>query len=318
MEFRKIIQISASPFQINHQDELMLMGSCFTENIGGKLTYYGFNSVSNPFGIIYNPVSIFHNLSSAIQSKKYIESDLLMRNDLYISLDHHGKYADTDKGRLLHTINSGMEQVHQCFTTAKYIVFSPGTSFVYQHKASGKIAANCHKLPNSHFEKKLLTIDEIKAAFNTIKPHLADKTVIFTVSPVRHWRDGAVQNQRSKSILIESIHQIIAENDNCSYFPSYEIMMDELRDYRFYEEDMLHPNKTAVNYIWERFCQTYFDELTMEILDQIHKLQLMIQHRIKHSNTAEREEFENQKQLQIAAFKKNYPAINIDFTLSAE
>ncbi|MFN8237462.1 MAG: GSCFA domain-containing protein [Chitinophagales bacterium] len=318
MEFRKVIPISKSSFFIHHRDEIILMGSCFTENIGEKLRYYGFNITKNPFGIIYNPVSIFQNLDSIIQRKKYTTSDLMKRNDLYISLDHHGSYSDTDQERLLHTINSEVEHAYNRFTSSNYIMFTLGTSFIYRHTASGNIAANCHKLPNTQFEKKLLTTDEIKSAFRHIKPHLAGKTIIFTVSPVRHWRDGAVQNQRSKSILIESIHQIIEENDNCFYFPAYEIMMDELRDYRFYDEDMLHPNQTAVNYIWERFCQTYFDAPTQEIIEKIHKLRLMVQHRIKHSNTAEQAAFEQQKDLQIAAFQIDFPAIRIDFTPSGE
>jgi hypothetical protein len=312
MEFRKTIQISKPSFQITHQDGILLMGSCFTENIGERLKYYGFNVIINPFGIIYNPVSIFRNLGSITRRKHYTENDLLMRNELHISLDHHGKYSDTDKERLLNAINSEIELTNKSLSACKCIIFTLGTSFVYHHMGTGRIAANCHKLPNTRFERHLLSINEIKTAFVSIKSDLNDKIILFTVSPVRHWKDGAVQNQRSKSILIESIHEIIEENDNCYYFPAYEIMMDELRDYRFYDEDMLHPNKTAVNYIWERFSQTYFEETTQEILTKIHKLRLMLQHRIKHSNTAEQEDFEKQKRFQIESFRKSHPDIKID------
>lgn len=318
MDFRKIVPISKPPFQITHQDGVLLMGSCFTENIGEKLKHYGFNTTNNPFGIIYNPLSIFQNLNTIIQRKHYTEKDLLIRNERYISLDHHGKYSDTDKDSLLHTINSGVEQTNKSFSGYRYIIFTLGTSFVYKHLETGRIAANCHKIPNTAFEKRLLRIDEIKTAFDSVKNSLKDKIILFTVSPVRHWRDGAIENQRSKSILTESIHQLMEENSNCYYFPAYEIMMDELRDYRFYEEDMLHPNKTAVNYIWERFCQAYFEEPTMDILTKIHKLRLMFQHRIKHSDTAEQENFKKQKKIQTTAFKKNFPAINIDFSPSEE
>ena len=159
----------------------------------------------------------------------------------------------------------------------------------------------------------LLSIDEIKAAFNAVKTQLKDKTVLFTVSPVRHWRDGALENQRSKSILIESIHQLIAENGNCFYFPAYELMMDELRDYRFYAEDMLHPNAVAVKYIWQRFAETYFSEQTQQINAQLEKIHLLLQHRIKNADTQAQATFEQKIQTTIAAFKSKYPDIELGF-----
>lgn len=313
MEFRTKIKIPKSSFSIAHQDKILLMGSCFAENIGEYLRNYGFKVNVNPFGIVYNPISIFSNLNALIEKKIYTQNDLSKRNELYFSFDHHGSFSETSKDKILAAINEQIEIANLHLSDSKFIFITPGTSYVYKHTAQNKIVANCHKIPNTEFEKRLLTIEEIIEAFNLIKDKLKDKTVLFTVSPVRHWRDGAMENQRSKSILIESIHRIIAQNKNCFYFPAYEIMMDELRDYRFYEEDMIHPNAVAVKYIWEQFATTYFNDTTAEINKQISKGRLMYAHRTKHSDTAEEEDFTKQKLQFSETFKTRFPDIEIDF-----
>jgi hypothetical protein len=313
MEFTTKINIPKASFSITHQDKLLLLGSCFTENIGNYLNQNQFQTNSNPFGIIYNPISIFGNLDKIIQSKIYQENDLLLHNELYLSLDHHGQFSGTDKEEVLSTINSKITQSNTDFKSAKFIIITLGTAFVYTHLEQNKMVANCHKIPNNAFEKRLLSIQEIKLSFNVIKDDLNDKIIIFTVSPVRHWRDGAIENQRSKSILIESIHQLIAENNNCFYFPAYELMMDELRDYRFYAEDMLHPNAIAIKYIWERFQDTYFSEQTKEINSGIEKINLLLQHRIKNANTEAKVAFEQKIKNAISDFKIKYPTLPVLF-----
>lgn len=313
MEFTTKINIPKAAFSITHQDKLLLLGSCFTENIGHYLKQLQFQANINPFGIIYNPISIFGNLDKIIQHKIYLENDLLLHNELYLSLDHHGQFSGTDKTDVLSTINSKITQSNADFKSTKFIIITLGTAFAYTHLEQNRIVANCHKIPNNAFEKRLLSIEEIKSSFNSIKKKLNDKTILFTVSPVRHWRDGAIENQRSKSILIESIHQLIAENSNCFYFPAYELMMDELRDYRFYAEDMLHPNTVAVKYIWERFQDTYFSEPTKEMNLEIEKINLLRQHRIKNANTEAQEAFERKIKNAIADFKTKYPALLASF-----
>ena len=313
MNFFTKINIQVSSFQITHKDKLLLMGSCFTENIGNQLKQYQFPGNINPFGIIYHPVSIFGNLKKVMDKNVYTENELLQHNELYLSLDHHGQFSGTDKNEVLTNINTTIEKAHADFNSAKFVIITLGTAFVYKHLAQDRVVANCHKIPGTAFEKRLLTIDEIKAAFNVVKTQLKDKTVLFTVSPVRHWRDGAVENQRSKSILIESIHQLIAENSNCFYFPAYELMMDELRDYRFYAEDMLHPNAVAVKYIWQRFAETYFSEQTQQINAQLEKIHLLLQHRIKNADTQAQATFEQKIQTTIAEFKSKYPDIELGF-----
>ena len=315
MEFRTKINIEKPAFSITHKDKLLLSGSCFTESIGRYLNNFQFKTAINPFGIIYNPVSIFNSLGKVTDNFFYTENDLIQHNELFISLDHHGVFSAKDKMKVIENINAEIEKTHEVFNETGLIIITFGTSFVYHHKQQNKIVANCHKIPNNQFEKRLLSISEIIEAFVKIKSKLKDKKILFTVSPVRHWRDGAVENQRSKSMLIESIHQIISQNKNCFYFPAYEIMMDELRDYRFYNEDMLHPNAVAVKYIWQRFSETYFDNTTKEINNRIEKINLLLQHKIKNENTTEEENFQKQKQLQIAGFKKDYPEIEVDFKL---
>jgi lysophospholipase L1-like esterase len=298
MEFRTKVNLPEYPFRIAHTDQLLLMGSCFTENIGNYLTQHQFQANVNPFGIIYNPLSIFANLNHITDKKHYTQNDLLLHNELYCSPDHHGHFSGTDKAEVLNRINASVEKAHADFNTANVMVITLGTAYVYRHLEQNRVVANCHKLPGTAFEKRLLTIEEIKTAFAVLTAAQKNKKIIFTVSPVRHWRDGAVQNQRSKSILIESIHQLTAEHNNCFYFPAYEIMMDELRDYRFYAEDMLHPNATAVSYIWQRFADAFFDAGTKHINAQTEKINLLLQHRVKNTGTQAQAAFEEKLNVQ--------------------
>ncbi|MBP6659702.1 MAG: GSCFA domain-containing protein [Chitinophagales bacterium] len=313
MEFSTKITITPSSNLISHQHNLWLIGSCFTENIGDLLKEYQFQTYQNSHGIIYNPISIFNAIDEVSSLKIYIENDLLKQNELYVSLNHHGKFSGLDKNAVLAEINVEIEKANTHFKKSDFVVITLGTSFVYEYADSKKIVANCHKIPNTKFTKRLLKIEEIVATFDSIQSSLKEKKIIFTVSPVRHWRDGAVENQRSKSILIESIHQIIEQHSNCFYFPAYEIMMDELRDYRFYEKDMLHPNSVAVEYIWQRFSETYFSAFTQTLNQQIAKINLLLQHRIKHENTNEQKQFEALVKKSIEKFKEENPDLKLNF-----
>lgn len=313
MEFRTKISIESSANLISHANKVLLVGSCFTENIGNLLLQLQFQVYQNPHGIIYNPVSIFNSIAEVATTRKYTEKDLLLNNELYVSLNHHGKFSGLEKGQVLNSINDEIQHANEHFKESDFIVITLGTSFVYEYLELQKIAANCHKIPNTKFAKRLLTIPEIIEAFGTIQLYLQNKKIIFTVSPVRHWRDGAVENQRSKSILIEGIHQIIDAHSNCIYFPAYEIMMDELRDYRFYEKDMLHPNTVAVEYIWQRFSETYFSASTQQINQQIAKINLLLQHRIKHENTNEQKQFNASVEKAIEKFKEEFPTVKVNF-----
>ncbi len=313
MEFSTKITITPSSNLISHQHNLWLIGSCFTENIGNLLKQHQFQTYQNSHGIIYNPISIFKAINEVDNNKKYAEKDLLQNNELYVSLNHHGKFSGLEINTVLSAINNEIEIANTHFKKSDFVVITLGTSFVYEFVEEQKIVANCHKIPNTKFTKRLLKIEEIVGAFDSIQSSLKDKIIIFTVSPVRHWRNGAVENQRSKSILIESIHQIIVQHSNCFYFPVYEIMMDELRDYRFYEKDMLHPNSVAVEYIWQRFSETYFSAFTQTLNQQIAKINLLMQHRIKHENTNEQKQFEVLLKNTIEKFKQENPDLKLNF-----
>ncbi|HQV77481.1 MAG TPA: GSCFA domain-containing protein [Chitinophagales bacterium] len=313
MEFRTKIQIPISPFFINHSDRILMLGSCFTENIGHRLSYFGFNVHCNPFGILYNPISIFNVIKRIAHEEYFTENDLYRHQDLFVSFEHHGKFSNTQVNVVLDAINNEIKLARQQLKGAKWLILTLGSSSVYRHIKQDKIVANCHKIPNIEFEKNVLTIDAIKSAFNSIQHLVKDINIVFTVSPVRHWRDGAIENLRSKSILIECIHQLISENRNCFYFPSYEIMMDELRDYRFYAEDMLHPNEVAIKYIWKQFSSVFFEHQTHEINKEIEKGRLLFQHRVKHENSIENERLKEQKNSFIQTFQHKYPAITIKF-----
>lgn len=313
MQFSTKVNIPTADFSISHRDGILLLGSCFTENISHYLKQYQFKVNNNPFGIIYNPISLFENIRSIAEKRVYTAQDVLLHKELYISLEHHGSFSNVLQETILTEINQSIEKAHKDFTDASIVIFTLGTAFIYRHIEQNRVVANCHKISGTAFLKELLSVEAIKTAYESIENFLKNKTVLFTVSPVRHWRYGASENQRSKSILIESIHQIIEENSNCHYFPAYEIVMDELRDYRFYEEDMIHPNKVAVKYIWQRFGETFFDEKTQFINNRIHKIQHLLQHRIKHENTKEHRDFEAHIRSALAAFKKDFPEIETYF-----
>ncbi len=309
MEFRTKVDIPKASFSISHDDKLLLAGSCFTENIGDYLHLSRIKTYINPFGIIYNPYSIFKSLKRIAGTEYYSANDLLKLDELYVSPDHHGSFSGTDKEHVLENINAEIDAANQFFMESNFLVITAGTSFIYTHKERKQIVANCHKIPGSAFEKRLLSIEEIVRSFEEIKNLLKDKKILFTISPVRHWRDGAIENQQSKSILFEAIRQIILKNENCFYFPAYEIVMDELRDYRFYEADMIHPNAIAVQYIWHRFGETYFSEETKAINKRLEAIHLLLQHRVKHTNTKAESDFRRHVQKTIEVFKKDYPGI---------
>lgn len=313
MEFRTKINIPVSNVNISHQDKILLAGSCFTENIGKYLLRNKFDAALNPFGILYNPVSLFKSIERIASNYVYTESDLIHFNELYISLEHHGQFSGIDKQQVLQRINDTIKTANNHFNASNIVIITLGTAWVYNYKAANSIVANCHKIPNKNFDKKILAVDEVLAAFETSLPFLKNKQVIFTVSPVRHWRDGAIENQQSKSILITAIHQLHKQYDFISYFPSYEILMDELRDYRFYERDMLHPNDIAIQYIWELFSETYFSVETRQLNTQIEKLNLFMDHRIKQSNTKEEQEHKSKIQQELNNFKISHPEIGERF-----
>ncbi|QVY64882.1 GSCFA domain-containing protein [Polaribacter sp. Q13] len=302
----KIPLKKASNNLVCFESKLILLGSCFSENIGNKLNYFKFQSNQNPFGILFHPKAIENLITNAINEKEYTETDLIFQNERWHSFDAHSSLSTTNKDEILNNLNAVISSTKKELEEATHIIITLGTAWVYRFIETDKIVANCHKIPQKKFLKELLSVDEITESLEAIivllKAINKDIHVLFTVSPVRHLKDGFVENTQSKAHLITAIHNILNE-DNVSYFPSYEIMMDELRDYRFYAEDMVHPNKTAINYIWEKFVATWFSEEATLIMKEVEIIQKGISHRPFNPNSIQHQQF--LKNLEVKKDKLN-------------
>ena len=281
--FRTVIDTPQSSFQIDHQRKLLLMGSCFAENIGETLEKYKFPITYNPFGIIYNPISVKNSLELLIKQKKFTKTNLIQTSGLWTSFSHHSKFSSSNLNECLEIINNSIISSSNHLKNTDYLFITFGSSYVYKYKKTGKIVSNCHKIPAKEFERYRLSVSEIIKEYDQLIKKLRSYNkklkLIFTVSPIRHWKDGAIDNQISKSILLVAIDELKSKHNHVEYFPAYEIMMDELRDYRFYAVDMLHPSQTAINFIWEKFKETYINEKSYNILNDLNKLNSAIDHR---------------------------------------
>jgi hypothetical protein len=268
-----------------------MMGSCFAEHIGEQLQHHKFDTLVNPNGILFNPISIFNAVKNYADKQLLKELELFEYNDLWYSWEHHGLFADIKKETALQKINDSQQQAISYFNQADYLIFTLGSACVYELKETNKIVANCHKVQQKKFNKKLLSVDEIVKSYETISTVLSDKKIVFTVSPVRYIRDGIVENNISKAVLIQAIYELMKKYPNCYYFPAYEIVIDELRDYRFFEKDLVHPNKLAIEYVWERFSETIFDDETKNILIELKQILSAKQHKPFHKNSIQHQQF---------------------------
>lgn len=269
--------------QIDYDSKLLLLGSCFSENIGGKLSYFKFQSHQNPFGILFHPKAIENLILHAINEKEYSEEDIFYHNERWHSFETHSVLSTDEKKELISRLNNSIKKTLEEIKTATHIIITLGTAWVYRFIETDRIVANCHKVPQKKFLKEILPVTEIveslEAICSLIKSVNPKTTIIFTVSPVRHIKDGFVENKRSKSHLIAAIHEVVDPRKNRHYFPSYELMMDELREYRFYKEDMLHPNKIAVNYIWEKFVSVWCKDDVLQTMKRVEEIQKGMIHR---------------------------------------
>ena len=298
---------------IDYTSTILMLGSCFTENIGNKLNYFKFNSEQNPFGILFHPKAIENLITNVINEKKYTDVDLVFQNERWHSFDAHSNLSSTNKNELLNNLNSSISLTNKKLTEASHIIITLGTSWVYRFIETDVIVANCHKVPQKKFLKELLSVDEIieilDAKIALLKSVNNNVNIIFTVSPVRHLKDDFIENTQSKSHLISAIHSVVNARKNTFYFPSYEIMMDELRDYRFYKEDMIHPNKTAINYIWEKFTATWFSEDSKSTMKEIDVIQKGISHLPFNKESKQHQQFLKNLSIKKENIKKKLPSI---------
>jgi hypothetical protein len=313
--FRTVVKCTASPDKISYGTPFLMLGSCFAENLGARLQQLKFDVVLNPFGIVYHPAPAAHNLERIIAGQLYTKNELLYHNELWCSFDHHGRFSHPDASECLKQINAGLSRAHDVLARAKWLFITFGTAWAYRLKSSGRIVANCHKLPASGFERIRFDTDEIYAVWKETIDRLRQFNpavkVVFTVSPVRHLRDGAHENQLSKATLLLAVHRLNRELADTAYFPAYEIVLDELRDYRFYSEDMTHPNSTAINYIRQRFCESYMTEDTLQTVKAVEDTVKAAAHRPIHHTSACRK-FADSRLEQISKLKQQYP--HLDFT----
>jgi hypothetical protein len=313
--FRTLVDARVAERQASYHAYSFFTGSCFSENIGNRLCELGLPVCVNPFGILYNPVSICNSLEILINGRKYKKSDLGFHNGLWFSFDHHGRFSAGEQADCLARINESIESGRESLQKSSHLFITLGTAWVYQLKTSRKIVANCHKIPDSSFLRRVLQTDEITQQFGVFLKNLKkwnpDLQVVFSLSPVRHTRDGAEGNALSKAILLIAIHQIIADNPGTSYFPAWEIMMDDLRDYRFYESDMLHPNNQAIGYISERFADAWLSGETREIMKGMEKIVLARKHRPVNPDTEEFRRFVLSALSETHKLQVKYPFIDL-------
>ena len=283
---------------IDYNSKVLLLGSCFAENIGEKLEHFKFQNTVNPFGIMFHPKAIETLISNAINNKKYVEKDLFFNNERWHCFDAHSKLSNPLKDELLKDLNASVKATNQQINKSTHLIITLGTAWVYRFIESKQIVTNCHKVQQKKFKKEILSIDEIVNSLENIENHVQsinpDIQIIYTVSPVRHIKDGFVQNQRSKAHLITAIHNVLTprkQSKGLQYFPSYEIMMDELRDYRFYDDDMIHPNKTVINYIWEKFQQVWISSEASITMNEVNTIQNGLQHKSFNPNSNSHQQF---------------------------
>ncbi len=274
--------------KIQYRDSVSFIGSCFAEHISSKLLRYKYDVLTNPFGILYNPISMATALERIAQPLYYQPDDLIYHDGLYHSMDHHGVYSGKNEVEVIKKINSSIDQAHHHLKKNSFVFISPGTSRVYKFKSTGNIVGNCHKIPQASFEYSQLNLSECLDAFekiySCIKKLSPSSHILWTVSPVRHVRDGLVENQRSKSALILAIDQVIKNHPDTGYFPAYEIMLDQLRDYRYYARDLIHPSEVAIDIIWDLFRDTFMDPHEREYHASIEKIKRAMEHRWLHDD----------------------------------
>jgi len=311
MNFTTKVPVKTYEFPINYSAKLLLLGSCFAENMGEKFVYFKFQTTINPFGIIFNPVSIEKLVKRAVNRINFTEADVFFHNDLWHSYDVHSECSHSDKEILLKKLNAALEAMHRQIAEVSHIVITYGTSWVYQLKTTGEIVANCHKVPQSEFSKEILSPESIAQSIlntmNLIRQINPEVKFIFTISPVRHTKDGFPENQRSKAHLMTAIHPIVLDNASSNYFPSYEIMMDELRDYRFYADDMLHPSQIAIDYIWIRFFENYVNTDCFATMQEVCNIQKGLAHRPFNPETKSHQQFLETLNQKIIRLKEQFP-----------
>jgi hypothetical protein len=315
MELRTTFSIEPSGYKITYNDPVMFIGSCFASSIGSKMEMGRMPVLINPAGAVFNPVSVCNTIETIISEREFVQEKLYNHEGTYLSFYHYTDFSSDDPAKVLEKINNRSRQAFTFLKSAKFLFITFGTARIYRFRKTGQIVSNCHKIPSAQFEPELLTVSEIV----TLWAKLLDKLfslfpklrIIFTISPVRHWKDGAHGNHVSKSTLFLSVEELLNHSVKPDYFPAYELLMDDLRDYRYYDEDMLHPSDTAVNYIWDAFSKCYIDSKTSNIWSEVVKVTKACQHRFNTDSTIRISHFAEGMLKQISEIEGKIPEVDL-------
>lgn len=321
MKFRFEFDIKKLAEPITHEHKLFLIGSCFTENIGEKFEKYKFSTLQNPNGILFNPVSVAEALTDYVESKVFTENELFLYNESWHSWKHHSRFSGITKEESLQKINGSYATASKYLKEADYLFITLGSAWIYTltEKAlngkTGSVAANNHKAPADWFYKKLMTTEDILRVLDNVMHRLflynSKLKIIFTISPVRHLREGVIENNRSKAALIQSVHHLVDKFDRLYYFPAYELVIDDLRDYRFYAEDLVHPNYFATQYVWEKMVDACMSEKTKLLMADIHSINLAFQHKSFNPSSTQHKSFLERFYQKTKELQTLHPSLNL-------
>lgn len=315
MELRTTFNIEPSLDKISYNDPVMFIGSCFASSIGSQMEMGRMQVMINPAGAVFNPVSVCNTIDTITSGKEFVQDDLYYHDGNYLSFYHYTDFSSDDPVKVLGKINNKSKEALAFLKNARFLFITLGTARVYRWKKTGLIVSNCHKIPSDHFEPELLTVNEVVALWakqldrlHSLFPQLK---VVFTISPVRHWKDGAHGNQISKSVLFLAVEELLNHPVSPQYFPAYEMVMDDLRDYRFYNDDMLHPSTTAINYIWDAFSGCFMENKTMNIWNEVVKITKACTHRLNAGSGFKINSFAERMLQQISDIEGKVPLIDL-------
>ncbi|HEY9260411.1 GSCFA domain-containing protein [Chitinophaga sp.] len=320
MQFHLSFPVAPLSTAIQYKQELLLMGSCFAEEIGEKLQEHRFNTLINPHGILYNPLSITSALTSYLDGKVYTREDLFQHNDSWNSWDHHSRFSGLTPEATLENINRMQAAAVQSIDNADWLILTLGSAHAYALKENNRLVGNCHKVPAGNFYKRLLTVDEVVTALDNVMHRLFFRNkkinILFTVSPVRYIRDGVVENNLSKAVLLQSVHHLVNKFNRLFYFPAYELVIDDLRDYRFYKEDLVHPNELAINYVWEQVIKAGISEGSQGLLHQIADINRAAHHRPFNPESSQHQQFLRTYAARVKQLMVEHPELKLDDLLA--
>lgn len=316
MELRTTFDIGASPHKITYNDPAMFIGSCFATSIGKMFEAGHLPVMINPAGTVYNPVSVLNTIKTVAEGREYTISDLYNNNGLWISFNHYTDFSSPHADDVLKKINDKITESHNFLSVSGFLFVTFGTARIYRWKGNGNVVSNCHKIPADKFTNEILSVEEIKELWTCLLDELhtqyPELKVIFTISPIRHWKDGAHGNQVSKSVLFLAVEELLKHPAVISYFPAYELVMDDLRDYRFYDDDMLHLSSSAINYIWEEFSKSWLDEKTIALWHEINKISMAVAHRIQSGSKEELRQFAEKMLTRIQSVNAKNKSVNLE------